>query len=177
MVYHCAADVRHFAPEDELLKTNVTGTKRAIEFAREARASYMHISTVSVAGEYLLDAPQAKAIFEEQDLDVGQNWMENPYAKSKMLAEYEVTKAQEEGLAARIFRVGRVVCNSYSGKFQKNQESNAYYRLIKGLLEFGKMPEELRDIGLETTYVDLAAKAIVGLSEETGGAFLSLIHI
>ena len=131
----------------------------------------MHISTVSVAGEYLLDAPQAKAIFEEQDLDVGQNWMENPYAKSKMLAEYEVTKAQEEGLAARIFRVGRVVCNSYSGKFQKNQESNAYYRLIKGLLEFGKMPEELRDIGLETTYVDLAAKAIVGLSEETGGAF------
>ena len=33
------------------------------------------------------------------------------------------------------------------------------------------MPEELRDIGLETTYVDLAAKAIVGLSEETGGAF------
>ena len=171
VVYHCAADVRHFAPEDELLKTNVTGTKRAIEFAREARASYMHISTVSVAGEYLLDAPQAKAIFEEQDLDVGQNWMENPYAKSKMLAEYEVTKAQEEGLAARIFRVGRVVCNSYSGKFQKNQESNAYYRLIKGLLEFGKMPEELRDTGLETTYVDLAAKAIVGLSEETGGAF------
>ena len=171
VVYHCAADVRHFAPEDELLKTNVTGTKRAIEFAREARASYMHISTVSVAGEYLLDAPQAKAIFEEQDLDVGQNWMENPYAMSKMLAEYEVTKAQEEGLAARIFRVGRVVCNSYSGKFQKNQESNAYYRLIKGLLEFGKMPEELRDTGLETTYVDLAAKAIVGLSEETGGAF------
>ena len=85
------------APEDELLKTNVTGTKRAIEFAREARASYMHISTVSVAGNICWMRRRQKAIFEEQDLDVGQNWMENPYAKSKMLAEYEVTKAQEEG--------------------------------------------------------------------------------
>ena len=97
MVYHCAADVRHFAPEDELLKTNVTGTKRAIEFAREARASYMHISTVSVAGEYTAGCAAGKAIFEEQDLDVGQNWMENPYAKSKMLAEYEVTKVRKRG--------------------------------------------------------------------------------
>lgn len=171
VIYHCAADVRHFAPEKELLHTNVKGTEEIIRFAREANAALMHISTVSVAGEYLIDAPGAKVIYEESDMDIGQNWMENPYAKSKMLAEAEIADAQKEGVNARIFRIGRLVCNSYSGQFQRNKESNAYYRLIRGILEFGMIPESLRETTMEVTYVDAAAKAVCLLSEETGGAY------
>lgn len=85
MVIHCAADVRHYAPGDELAHTNTHGTENVIDFARHANASLIHISTISVAGEYIMDAPGLPVFFSEHDLDMGQNWMDNPIRRVKSL--------------------------------------------------------------------------------------------
>lgn len=170
-VYHCAADVRHYAAEEELLHTNVEGTVQVIEFVRESGASLMHMSTISVAGNVLQEPSGVPAIFTEEDLDIGQNWQDNPYVKSKILAEKLIDDAVKEGLCANIFRIGRLAANSYNGRFQRNPESNAYYRLMKGILELGMLPEVWRNQKLELTPVNQAAEAVIRLSGSTGGAY------
>lgn len=170
-VFHCAADVRHYAPPEELNRTNIEGTAEVLHFVKKAGAAMMHMSTVSVAGNRLLEEPGRTYTFHEEDLDAGQNWQDNPYVKSKLLAEKLVDDAVKEGAHARIFRIGRLAANSYNGKFQKNPQSNAYYRLIKGILELGMMPEALYHQPIELTPVNQAAEAVVRLSGSTGGTY------
>jgi amino acid adenylation domain-containing protein/thioester reductase-like protein len=171
-VFHSAADVRHFAPWEELELANVKGTKTVIDFALAAGADLAHISTVSVAGEYLVDHPQVPAAFSEHDLDIGQNWRENPYCKSKALAECAVVQAMiKEGLNAKIFRVGRLVSRRSDGLFQPNAATNAFYREVSAMLSLGCAPASMESAPFELTEVDLCAKAIVRLCGQSGGAF------
>lgn len=170
-VVHTAADVRHYAPMEELLLTNVEGTKHMLSLAEKADALYIHISTVSVAGEFLKDAPKLPAVFSERDLDMGQNWEENPYVKSKILAEASVCGAMDRGLRAGIFRVGRLIGRKSDGVFQINPETNAFYRLVKGVLELQIMPEAFHHMLLEITPVDQCAKAICRLMGRPGGSW------
>ena len=69
-----------------------------IAFAQKAGARLHHISTASVSGEYLLDLPESAAQFDENDLDIGQNWQDNGYVKSKFLAEQQVRQAVQLSL-------------------------------------------------------------------------------
>ncbi len=171
-VFHSAADVRHFAPWEELWLANVEGTRSVIDFAVAANAGLAHMSTVSVAGEYLTDYPQIPAVFSEHDLDAGQNWHENPYCKSKALAEAAVAKAMmESGLNAKIFRVGRLVPRRSDGLFQPNAETNAFYRDVMAMLSLGCAPTSMESLPFEMTEVDLCASAIVKLCGQSGGAF------
>jgi amino acid adenylation domain-containing protein/thioester reductase-like protein len=169
-VFHCAADVRHYAPESELYQTNVEGTREVLCFVKASKAALMHISTVSVAGDRLHNI-EKEVVFEEGDLNIGQNWWDNPYVKSKILAEKLVDDAVREGICANIFRIGRLVGDSYNGIFQRCPESNAYYRLIKGILELGMLPEVLYAQSLEVTPVNLAAEAVIRLSNTTNAAY------
>ncbi|MGI5898693.1 MAG: amino acid adenylation domain-containing protein [Christensenellales bacterium] len=171
-VFHSAADVRHFAPWDELQLANVEGTDYVIDFALAAGADLAHISTVSVAGEYLVDQPETSAVFSEHDLDIGQNWQENPYCKSKALAEAAVVRAMiNRKLNAKIFRVGRLVSRSSDGLFQPNAGTNAFYREVKAMLGLGCAPLSMKNIPFELTEVDLCADAIVRLCGQRGGSF------
>lgn len=170
-VFHCAADVRHYAPEEELISTNVEGTRQVLRFAEASKAAVMHISTISVAGMQTARTKERGAALTEKDLDIGQNWWENPYVKSKIMAEKLVDDAVRKGLGANIFRIGRLVGSSFDGKFQKNPESNAFYRLVKGMIELGMLPEVLYHQRLEVTPVNLAAEAVVRLSKTTKSAY------
>lgn len=170
-VFHCAADVRHYAPEEELLYTNVEGTREVLRFAEASGAAMMYISTVSVAGEQTDRTKETGAVLTEKDLDIGQNWWKNPYVKSKIMAEKLVDDAVRQGLCANIFRIGRLVGNSFNGIFQRNPESNAYYRLIKGIMELGMLPDMLYHHRLEVTPVNQAAEAVVRLSGTTKSAY------
>lgn len=170
-VVHAAADVRHYAPMEELLLTNVEGTKNVLSFAEKGQALFIHISTVSVAGEFLKDAPGLSAVFSERDLDMGQNWEENPYVKSKILAETLVCRAMDRGLKAGIFRVGRLIGRKSDGVFQINPETNAFYRLVRGVLELDQMPKRFDQMLLEITPVDQCARAVCRLMGQPGGAW------
>lgn len=162
-VFHAAADVRHYAADDALLVTNLEGTKQVIDFTRRANAALYHISTISVSGSHLQAMPQRTCIFTENDLDIGQNWADNFYTRSKFLAEREICQAIEQGLCARIFRIGRLVGRASDGVFQRNQASNAFYRAVRGISVLGALPAAMAMMPLELTPVDICAEAIVVL--------------
>ena len=166
-VYHCAADVRHYAPEESVIKTNVTGTQNVIAFCKNANALLGFASTLSVGGEKILPhhkarySGQKEVEFDESCVDIGQNWTDSVYVRSKFFAEAEVQKAAKSGLNAKILRVGRLVGRASDGKFQKNRESNYFYNVVTGMLQLESIPKEVCDTPLELTPVDSCAKAAV----------------
>lgn len=172
-IWHCAADVRHYAPEEELQRANVTGTETMIAFAQDAQAWLGHISTGSISANHLEDAPDTPAHLTEADLDMGQDWWCNAYVRSKAMAEAKVVAAMEAGLSGQIFRLGRISARASDGVFQINPETNAFYRTIRGLIEMGAAPASWADVPLELTPVDLSVEATLRLH----GTEATALHI
>lgn len=170
-VFHCAADVRHYAADAGLEDTNLTGTRRTAEFAQMADADFFHVSTASVSGDFRASDPEKMFRFTEDDLNVGQNWEENAYISSKLRSEWEVYRMMASGLRAKVFRIGRLVGRYSDGVFQKNPESNAFYRVMEGVARLKKLPASLAQMPLEITPVDVCANAIVCLCSRPGTVF------
>lgn len=169
-VIHCAADVRHYAADGMLRQTNVEGTRHVIDFCRDAEAALCHVSTASVCGHR---APQT-VDFTEHDLYLGQDGLDNAYILSKLEAEALVTQAAADGLCAQIMRVGRLCARALDGRFQKNPDTNAFCRLVRGACALGALPQGLMDAQFDLTPVDACAQALVaGLS--TDRAVLHLV--
>lgn len=162
-VWHCAADVRHYAADsDALMHVNLGGTQEIIKLARAAKAPLYHMSTTSVSGDRLLGRNDT-AQFTENDFDIGQNWQENLYVRSKFLAEAAVLDAVREGLTARIFRLGRLVGRIGDGTFQKNAETNAFWLTLRGIHALGAIPAGMAQLPMELTPIDWCAQAAVAL--------------
>lgn len=170
-VYHAAADVRHYVAQD--VQTNLQGVQEAIAFAQAAKVPLMHVSTASVAGEYLLDEPDRRLEFCEEDFDIGQNWQDNAYVRSKFLAEAAVYEAMDRGLRAQVYRLGRLVGRATDGVFQRNPENNAFYMLLRAVQALGAMPSAMAGIPMDITPVDRAAEAAVALRD----APMTALHI
>ena len=162
-VWHCAADVRHYAADSEaLLRPNLDGTREVIKLARAADAPLYHISTTSVAGERLAGREDT-ALFTELDFDLGQNWRQNLYVRSKFLAEDAVYEAVRSGLTARVFRLGRLVGRAQDGAFQQNPNTNAFWLTLRGVHAVGAIPASMAPAPMELTPVDWCAQAAVAL--------------
>ncbi len=164
-IYHAAADVRHYAAEKEAyLNMNIGGTRRLLELAKRADASFYHMSSCSIAGERMKRGTGTR-VFTEHDFDIGQVWEDNIYVQSKFLAEELVFAAEKEGLHAKIFRIGRLVGRTSDGVFQKNKETNAFYLHLNGLRQLGAVPEEMAELPVDLMPVDMAAREILALTE------------
>lgn len=172
-VWHCAADVRHYAADSEsLLRTNLGGTQEMIKLARAANATLYHMSTTSVSGDRLVGREDG-AIFTERDFYIGQDWWRNLYVSSKFLAEDAVFDAIRSGLTARVFRIGRLVGRNQDGTFQKNAETNAFWMTLRGIHALGAIPASMAQTKLELTPIDWCAQAAVAL----GSAPLTVYHL
>lgn len=172
-VWHCAADVRHYAADQEaFLQTNLSGTENLIKLARAACVPLYHMSTGSVAGQRL-EVSDREAVFTEEDFDIGQDWRSNLYVKSKFLAENAVLEAVRTGLTARIFRLGRLVGRGSDGTFQKNPDSNAFWLIMRGVHALGAIPASMAASPVELTPIDWCAGAVVALRS----APLTVYHI
>ena len=66
--------------------------------------------------------------------------------------------SRKQGVETNIYRLGNLQCDSRTGLFQKNEENNAFYSVIKSFKKLEKFPE-LPDDSLEFTPVDQAAEA------------------
>ena len=162
-IWHCAADVRHYAADSEsLLQANLGGTKEMIKLARAANAPLYHFSTTSVSGDRLAGRDDP-AVFTEQDFNIGQDWRRNLYVRSKFLAEDAVFDAVRSGLNARIFRVGRLVGRASDGTFQRNASTNAFWLTLRGVNAVGAIPRNMAAAPMELTPVDWCAQAAVAL--------------
>ena len=172
-IVHAAADVRHQAQDDGHFKTNYEGTKHAIELAKACNATLCHISTISVSGEYIINNTNKEVYYYETDRDIGQNWRDNIYVKTKFMAEKLVFAAMDSGLQAKVLRIGRLVGRSSDGVFQRNAQNNAFLGFIRGLQYLEQMPASFADMPIEITAVDECARAIVAL---LGGGTAGISH-
>lgn len=175
-VYHCAADVRHYAAEEAAyLAGNVEGTQTVAELALMGGIPLYHMSTASISGEFLTDDPRQEVGFSEHDFYIGQNWQDNIYIKSKFLAEARVYEAVRSGLRAKVFRLGRIVGRATDGVFQKDPATNAAFLLLRAIANLGAIPRSMARLPVDLTPVDWCARAVLALRDAEGTAF-HLMH-
>ena len=170
MVIHGAAITSHYGMAETFERINVTGTRNVAKFCRAAGKPMIHISTMSVAGV----KKGGRVPFDEDCLDIGQDWESNVYVKSKFLAEGEVLRLMEQGLDARIMRVGNLTARVIDGRFQRNAEDNAFANRLKSIAQLGVAPVSTVGLPLEMSPVDACARAVLllgGLSGERPGAY------
>ena len=160
-IYHCAADVRHYAVDiDAYINTNVGGTQNMIALAKKAKAKLYHMSTCSVSGDSMKNTSN-NAVFTEDDFDIGQEWEKNIYIKSKYLAEKAIFAAIADGVDAKIFRLGRLVGRESDGKFQSSPDTNAFYLVLKGFCQIGAIPVEIAKAPIDLMPIDRSAKEVL----------------
>ncbi|CAI8732766.1 Acyltransferase domain-containing protein [Bacillus sp. IT-79MI2] len=160
MIIHCAADVRHYGNEEHFENTNVGGTRRLLELAKVIPSVHFHyVSTISIVGWSSQDPNEY--VLQEKDFDRGQI-LDNVYTRSKFNAEKLVREASKDGISASVYRVGNLVAHSKSGQFQENMETDAFYRILKGIILLGAAPQSPGDLDL--TPIDYCSKALVKLS-------------
>jgi long-chain acyl-CoA synthetase len=105
-VIHCAASISFTLPLDEARATNVAGTRRVLDLARELPRlqRLVHVSTAYVSG-------RSPSRFTEHD--VGGSDFRNTYEMTKLEAEVAVAAASE--LPVTVVRPSIVVGESDSG--------------------------------------------------------------
>lgn len=164
MVIHTAANVHHAGYYSDFERTNVIGTQNVIDFCRDADAVLQHTSTASVNGGGTVGQSNPDASFNEFNLDIGQNYVQNVYIHSKFKAEERVLLAREQGLKANIFRIGNLTWRMSDGKFQRNAQDSGFLDRVRGLLKISMYSNELAAYPIDFTAVDECADAYVRLA-------------
>lgn len=164
MVIHTAANVHHAGYYSDFERTNVIGTQNVIDFCRDADAVLQHTSTASVNGGGTVTQSDPNARFNEFNLDIGQNYVQNVYIHSKFKAEERVLLAREQGLKANIFRIGNLTWRMSDGKFQRNAQDSGFLDRVRGLLKISMYSNELAAYPIDFTAVDECADAYVRLA-------------
>lgn len=159
-VIHTAANVKHYGKYSDFELINITGTKNIIDFCITSNAHMYHTSTMTVSGNYLLEQTTDNHIFDETAFYQNQNFDDNVYAKSKLLAEMNILDAIQNGLHATILRVGDLTGRYDDGVFQENIQDNSIYLRLKSIIEIGYIPDSIKNNTLEFTPVDYAANSI-----------------
>ena len=170
-VINSAACVKHFGSFKTFEKINVGLVKSLIKFCLKYNKRLIQISTLSVSGNLLeagqLDQTRIKpnTIFNETNLFIDQN-LDNVYAYTKYLAEKCVYDAIiNDGLKAKVMRMGNLTGRTGDGKFQPNVEENAFANRLKTMLGLKVLPENMLNFYLEFTPINYAAKAVLLLSK------------
>jgi thioester reductase-like protein len=155
LVFHCAANVSLMASYEKLKPTNVDGTRRIIDFCLTAKAPLMFVSSYSVIGDQLYH----ECTLQENQLDIGQNFEELGYEKSKFEAESLLHQASDEGLHWAIVRPGNIWGDSETGAYPlfETRVKGIYYEMIKSLIDTGYTYSS--DESFDVTPVDYVAKA------------------
>lgn len=167
-VIHTAATVKHYGSYAYFHRVNVEGTRHVVNYAKALGARLIHISTLSVSGNSLVDAfavyrSEEEKFFGETSLYIGQP-LDNVYIHSKFEAERAVFDAMLAGMDAKIIRVGNLTSRASDYKFQPNYEQNAFLARFKAILEFGMFPDYLMHLYSEFSPIDLTAEGVVKIA-------------
>jgi len=163
-IINSAANVKHFAAGDELLRSNFSGVENLIDLAEQTGAMLVQISSLSVSGEAAgTDVPE-DYMFRECDLDIGQS-LENRYVYSKYLAEKAVIEAvSAHRIRAKIIRLGNLMARIDDSEFQINAGSSAFLKQFTAYKQLGMFPVGQMDKRIEFSPIDSTARAVVLLS-------------
>jgi NAD(P)-dependent dehydrogenase (short-subunit alcohol dehydrogenase family) len=110
-VFHLAAVYDLTAPEADLVRANVDGTRNLLEVlsVRGFGGILHHVSSIAVAGDH-------RGAFRESDFDVGQGHP-HPYHRTKYESERLVRESRS--IRHRIYRPGAVVGHSRTGEMDR----------------------------------------------------------
>lgn len=161
-IIHCGADVRHFGAASHFHDVNIEGTRYLLELAKQkAGVHFHHVSTIGIPEELAASQWTENQTHGDFDYDVT---LENVYNQSKLVAENIVRKAVVDQIPVSIYRVGNLTGHSETGKFQRNIDDNAFYRMIKSMLCLGKTPEA--NWHVDFTPINYASQALVALARQ-----------
>ena len=164
-IINAAAIVKHFANDDSIERVNVGGVINLIEVAKARKARFVHVSTVSVAGENVDHKFPSNFLMKENQLYFGQD-LSNKYANSKFKAEEALLDANEKDhLDVKIIRVGNLMSRQKDGEFQINSVTNNFMRSLKGYKTLGKFPISALDQYTDFSPIDETAKTILLLAQ------------
>lgn len=164
-IIHSAAVVKHYGNYNDFKNINIKGTREIASFAHKYKIRFIHISSISVSGNYLLKDIKKDTDFSENNLYIGQHYTENVYVNSKLESENVVYEYMKKGLRGKVLRIGILSGRSSDGLFQKNIYANAFYGRIKSFISIGAISKELLPQRIEFTPIDECATAIVLLAK------------
>ncbi|MBR6071206.1 MAG: amino acid adenylation domain-containing protein [Acholeplasmatales bacterium] len=162
-IINCAAIVKHFSSDDIIERINVGGVNNLIDISFKKNARLIQISTLSVAGENIDNKFDESFKIKENMLSFGQD-ISNKYVNSKFNAEKNILKAIDNGLDAKIIRVGNLMGRNSDGEFQANSITNGFMRDLRGYAVLHKFPVNSMDIEVDFSPIDEVAKTILKLS-------------
>lgn len=162
-IINCAASVKHFSAGTDIYDTNVEGVKNGLRYAKKRDVRYIHISTMSSAGEIPVGDGQEVFTFDEQVLYKGQI-LDNQYLSSKFLSERLVLQAAADGADAKVMRVGNLMARNSDGIFQINFKTNGFVSRLKAYATLKRMPYDKMLQKTEFSPIDITAKAILKLA-------------
>ena len=162
-IINCAAIVKHFAQSDIIERINVGGVLNLIKVAKERKVRLIQISTLSVAGENIDNKFAPSFRMKENMLSFDQD-ISNKYVHSKFNAEKAVLEEIENGLDAKIIRVGNLMGRNSDGEFQANSITNGFMRDLKGYATLKYFPVNSMDLEVDFSPIDEVAKTILALS-------------
>lgn len=166
-IIHTAAVVKHYGNFEEFKNINIDGTKNLADFALKHNLRFIHLSSISISGNYLLKQDNHDIDFSENNLYIGQHYTENVYVNSKLEAENVIYSYMKKGLRGKVLRIG-IISGRYSdGFFQENISANAFYSRIKSLATLKIVSKSMLTQKLEFTPIDECVRAIVLLSKTT----------
>lgn len=159
-VIHCGANVSHYGAKDKFYKTNVEGTKYIIDFCINNNIKLAHISTLSVGG---FSPINENRLLNENEININQDFKNHIYMITKYQAECAVLKAINNGLEAKIFRLGNIMPRIEDGLFQKNKMDNGFLCRLKTIIDTKSIPKYYKNIEIDISPVDLCSQAILTL--------------
>lgn len=165
-VVNCVANVKHFSAGNDIETVNIESVRHLVSFCLKTGSRLIHISTSSIAGLSIDNAPGPGVKLTEQDFNIGQNVDANKYIYSKYKAEELVLDAIEHhGLNAKIMRVGNLSARQKDGEFQINFNTNNFLARLRAYVVIGMVPYEDLDRLFEFSPIDEVARAVMLLSQ------------
>lgn len=156
-----AANVKHYGQE-ATYQGNTIGVEELVKLAKEGQTKRLH--HVSTAG---VSFGQGYVFSEYDRVDTIPEENNTIYLQSKLDAEKIIFKAMEEGVEATVFRVGNLVFNNKTGKFQENTENSAFYMLLRSFINLGIMPDMTHKF-YDFSFINTTAEAIVKFAKQKG---------
>ena len=157
VLVNCAADVRYFAKDNNIIEVNTKGVGYLAELCMETGARLIQISTTSIAG---IDSSGNVPSISPRILYSRQRLMDQ-YSYSKFLAERMILQRMvDDGLKANIIRVGHLAPRSTDGLSQINASENMLSSLMQTMADLGGCPESVTQMEIDWMPVDEVADSI-----------------
>ena len=165
-VINCVANVKHFSAGNDIEMVNIESVRHLITFCLRTGSRLIHISTNSIAGMSVDGKPGPEVKLTEQTFNIGQNIDANKYVYSKYKAEELVLEAiEQQGLNAKIMRVGNLSARQKDGEFQINFTTNNFLARLRAYVVIGMVPYADLDRRFEFSPIDEVASAILKLAQ------------